>query len=195
PAHRGGGDPVAAHLRGRDAGPAADRPACDGRARRHLRTPGRQRGAGHRATDPAGRRSAGGPSAADHDDVQPPRRRDAVAWAAAERLCSRGDWAIFLYQLRQHCPRAGARLEALMDPLVNERPLTSQQTRDLREVLRAARDELSAKPATEARANQVFASAEDLEAMIAAARARLGQEPTLADVWADLFSRIDPLLV
>ena len=81
-----------------------------------------------------------------------------------------------------------------MDPLVNERPLTSQQTRDLREVLRAARDELSAKPATEARANQVFASAEDLEAMIAAARARLGKDPSLADIWEDLFSRLDPLL-
>ena len=115
-------------------------------------------------------------------------------WEAAERLCSRGNWAIFLYQLRQHCPRAGARLEALMDPLVNERPLTSQQTRDLREVLRAARDELSAKPATEARANQVFASAEDLEEMIAAARARLGKDPSLADIWEDLFSRLDPLL-
>jgi len=115
-------------------------------------------------------------------------------WEAAERLCSHGDWAIFLYQLRQHCPRAATRLEALMDPLVNERPLTSQQTRDLREILRAARDEMSARPATEARTNQVFASAEDLEAMIAAARARLGKEPTLADVWADLFSRIEPLL-
>ena len=59
---------------------------------------------------------------------------------------------------------------------------------------RAARDELSAKPAKDAQTNQAFASAEDLEAMISAARARLGREPTLADVWADLFSRIDPLL-
>ena len=115
-------------------------------------------------------------------------------WEAAERLCSRGDWAIFLYQLRQHSPRAGARLQPLLDALVNERPLTSQQTRDLRDVLRAARDELSAKPAKDAQTNQAFASAEDLEAMISAARARLGREPMLADVWADLFSRIDPLL-
>jgi hypothetical protein len=115
-------------------------------------------------------------------------------WEAAERLCSCGDWRIFLYQLRQHCPRAGKRLEPLMDPLVNERPLTSEQTRDLRGILKAARDELAAKPATSAQGDQTFAGAEDLEAMIAAARARLGTEPTLADVWADLFSRIDPLL-
>ena len=115
-------------------------------------------------------------------------------WEAAERLCSRGDWAIFLYQLRQHCPRAGDRLEPLMESLVNERPLSSQQTRVLRDVLRAARDELSAKPATNAQTNQAFASAEDLEALISAARARAGKEPTLADVWADLFSRIAPLL-
>jgi hypothetical protein len=116
-------------------------------------------------------------------------------WEAAERLCSRGDWAIFLYQLRQHCARAGPRLETLMEPLVNERPLGSQQTRDLRDILRAARDELGAKPATAAQQpQQNFASAEDLEAMISAARARLGKEPTLADIWGDLFSRIDPLL-
>ena len=116
-------------------------------------------------------------------------------WEAAERLCSRGDWTVFLYQLRQHGPRTGARLAPLMDALVNERPLSSQQTRDLRNVLRGARDELASKPATAAQQSDAeFAGAENLEEMIAGARARLGKEPTLADLWADLFARIEPLL-
>jgi hypothetical protein len=116
-------------------------------------------------------------------------------WEAAERLCSRGDWTIFLYQLRQHCPRAGARLAPLMDPLVKERPLGSQQTRDLRDILRAAREELAARSASAAREqDRSFASTEDLDAMISAARQRLGKDPTLADIWGDLLSRIDSLL-
>ena len=116
-------------------------------------------------------------------------------WEAAERLCSRGDWAIFLYQIRQHCPRAGRSVEPLLESLVNERPLSSQQVRDLRAILRTAFDELSAVPATAMqRSDQHFASAEDLATMVGAARARLGKEPSIGDVWADLFARIDVLL-
>jgi hypothetical protein len=116
-------------------------------------------------------------------------------WEAAERLCSRGDWAIFLYQVRQHCPRASRSIEPLFEALVNERPLTSEQARDLRGVLRTALDELVAVPATAMqRADQRFASAEDLAAMVDAARARLGKEPSIAEVWADLLARIDVLL-
>jgi hypothetical protein len=82
-----------------------------------------------------------------------------------------------------------------MEALLNERPLTSQQTRDLREILRTARDELSSRPALAAQqSDREFAGAENLEEMIAAARERLGQDPTLADLWADLFARIEPLL-
>jgi len=116
-------------------------------------------------------------------------------WEAAERLCSRGDWAIFLYQVRKHCPRAGKAIEPLFAPLVNERPLSSQQVQDLLDLLHVARDELDAKGADAMRqGNGQFASAEDLDAMVAAARARLGKEPSLGDVWADLFSRMDKLL-
>lgn len=116
-------------------------------------------------------------------------------WEAAERLCSRGEWAIFLYQLRRHCPRAGKSIEPLLAPLVNERPLSSQEAEDLRGALQVAREELHANPASAMRdGNGHFASAEDMEAMIAAARSRLGKEPTLGDVWADLLARIDRLL-
>lgn len=116
-------------------------------------------------------------------------------WEAAERLCSRGEWAIFLYQLRRHCPRAGKSIEPLLAALVNERPLSSQEAEDLRGALHVARDELQANPASAMRdGDGHFTSAEDVEAMIAAARARLGKEPTLGDVWADLLARIDKLL-
>src|SRR3989442_7724238 len=37
-----------------------------------------------------------------------------------------------LYQIRQHGPRAGRSVEPLLELLVNERPLSSQQVRDLR---------------------------------------------------------------
>ena len=55
--------------------------------------------------------------------------------------------------------------------------------------------ELSAVPATAMqRSDQHFASAEDLATMVGAARARLGKEPSIGDVWADLLARIDVLL-
>jgi len=116
-------------------------------------------------------------------------------WEAAERLCSRGDWAIFLYQLRKHCPRASKAIEALHPSLVNERPLSSQEADHLRRALQVARDELEANPAEVMRSGAGhFASAEDMDAMIAAARARLGKEPTLRDVWADLLARVEKTL-
>jgi hypothetical protein len=116
-------------------------------------------------------------------------------WESAERLCSRGDWAVFLYQVRNHAPRAGKRIEPLFAQLVNERPLDSQQAQDLREALRAGRAELGDKPATTmSEADAQFAGAEDLDAMVAAARARLGKEPSLGDVWADLFAQLERIL-
>jgi cytochrome P450 len=116
-------------------------------------------------------------------------------WEAAERLCSRGDWSIFLYQVRKHCPRAGKAIEPLFAQLVNERPLSAQETEDLRDALHVARDELEGKPAAALNeADARFAGAEGLQAMVAAARARLGKEPSLGDVWADLFSQVDKLL-
>ena len=116
-------------------------------------------------------------------------------WEAATRLCSRGDWTIFLYQVRALCPRARNTFEPLVEPLVNERPLTSQQTRDLSVALDVVRGELGAQPAAAMKqGNQMIASVEDLDAMIAAARARLGGDPTVADVWAHLLSEMTGLV-
>jgi len=118
-------------------------------------------------------------------------------WEAAERVCSRGDWTVFLYQLRQHADGARKLIEPLLEQLVNERPLTSQQAEDLKTGSAAAREELAKKPASllleSAKVSQ-FASAEDVEAMIAAARARVGREPTIADVWAEVFDQMDKVL-
>ena len=116
-------------------------------------------------------------------------------WEQAERLCARGDWAIFLYQVRQHCPKAKKLIEPLLEKLVNERPLTAQEADDLRSGLDVARDELDAKPGDAMKqGNNQFASPEDLEAMIVAARTRLGKEPSLGDVWAEVFEHLDHVL-
>ncbi len=116
-------------------------------------------------------------------------------WESAERICSRGDWSIFLYQVRKHCPRAGKAIEPVFAQLVSERPLSFGETEGLRTALHLARDELDGKPAEATReADGQFAGADDLDAMVAAARARLGREPSLGDVWGDLFSRVDRLL-
>ena len=65
----------------------------------------------------------------------------------------------------------------------------------LRDALRLARAELDDKPAQAMdQADARFGGAEDLDAMVAAARARLGKEPSLGDVWADLLAQIDKLL-
>lgn len=116
-------------------------------------------------------------------------------WEAAERICSRGNWAIFLYQLRLHAPKGKQRLEAVLEQLVNERPLSSQETEDFRDALDLSRDELDKQPgASMKNGNNNFASAEDLDAMIAAARARMGREPSLGDVWADVFDQLDKVV-
>jgi hypothetical protein len=116
-------------------------------------------------------------------------------WEAAERLCSRGDWAVFLYQLRQHCPAGKKGVEPVLEQLVNERPLTSQQAADLRDALGIARGELQKVPAqTLQKSSTPFASAEDLEAMISAARARLGRDPNGAELWSEVFDQLQRVL-
>jgi hypothetical protein len=118
-------------------------------------------------------------------------------WEAAERICSRGDWAIFLYQLRQHSDRARKLLEPLLEQLVNEKPLTAEETEDLGTALSAARSELTQKPASDlAAAAQAspFASGEDVETMIAAARTRVGRDPNIAEVWAGVFDQVGKVL-
>jgi hypothetical protein len=118
-------------------------------------------------------------------------------WEAAERICSRGDWSIFLYQLRQHSDRGKKLLEPLLEQLVNEKPLDTGQARDFKEALVAARAELSEKPASqlvEAARASPFASTEDVETMIAAARTRFGHDPTIAEVWAGVFDQVDKVL-
>jgi hypothetical protein len=116
-------------------------------------------------------------------------------WEAAERVCSRGDWAIFLYQLRAHAEQAGKQLAPLLEALVNERPLDTQACDDLRLVLAKAREELGRKPAAALlENNNQFASIEDLQAMIQAAQERLGREPTAADVWAEVLDTVGKVL-
>jgi hypothetical protein len=113
-------------------------------------------------------------------------------WEAAERICSRGSWAVFLYQVRAHTPKG---MGPLLEQLVNERPLSFQQAEDLRDSLHQARDDLDEKPAQAMKiGNNDFASSEDLETMIAAARARMGKDPSLGDVWAEVFDQIDRVL-
>ena len=116
-------------------------------------------------------------------------------WESAERICSRGDWAIFLFQVRQNGEKAKKLVEPLLDALVNERPLSSQEAEDLLSGLETAREEFSRRPAAVMKQqNGNFASAEDLDAMVAAARARIGGEPTLADVWKDVFDQLEKVL-
>jgi hypothetical protein len=116
-------------------------------------------------------------------------------WEAAERVCSRESWAIFLYQVRQHAPSAKKRLETVIERLVNERPLSAREAEDLQETLHRAQDELGKKPAEAMKAgNSHFAAEEDMDALIGAARARLGKEPTLGDVWAEVFDQVDRIL-
>ena len=116
-------------------------------------------------------------------------------WEAAERVCSRGDWAAFLYQLRQHAKRGAKLVEPFLEVLVNERPIPTQGASDLREGFAIARDELSKVPAAALRlSNTHFVSNEDLESMIAAAASRVGRDPTVADLWSEVFEQLEKVL-
>jgi hypothetical protein len=116
-------------------------------------------------------------------------------WESAERICSRGDWAIFLYQIRAHAERARKLLEPHLEALVNERALDTMACDDLGIALQTARDELAQKPAAALmQHNNNFASVEDLESMIFAAQERLGRLPSAADVWEDVFEGVVKVL-
>jgi hypothetical protein len=118
-------------------------------------------------------------------------------WEPAERVASRSDWATFLYHLRQHSDAGRKLLEPVLELLVNERPLTAQQAIGLRSALAAARDELSRKAAgvllDGARATS-FASIEDLELLVKAARSRTGKDPSVAEVWTGIFDQVGKVL-
>lgn len=116
-------------------------------------------------------------------------------WESAERICSRGDWAIFLFQLRAHASQGKKLIEPALETLLNERPLPSQGADDLKLGLATARQELSQKSALLLRSQpDNFVGKEDLEHMITSARTRLGREPTMADVWAEVFEAVDKVL-
>ncbi len=62
-------------------------------------------------------------------------------------------------------------------------------------MLDVAHGELNAEPAeTASQTDQPFASAEDLDTLIAAARARVGHEPSLGDVWSELIAQMTRVL-
>jgi hypothetical protein len=116
-------------------------------------------------------------------------------WEAAERVCSRGDWAAFLYQIRLHADRARKLLEPHLDALVNERPLDRQAAEDLQLALQQAREELAKKPAETLRqGNNHFVSDDDMTDLIALARERVKGEPTAADVWGEVFEQVEKVL-
>ena len=116
-------------------------------------------------------------------------------WEAAERVCSRGDWAIFLYQVRSSTEQGRKFIEPLLEALVNERPLGSEDTEDFELGVQTARKEMALRPGSSMKqSNGMFASADDLEAMLKAARGRVGREPTLADVWSEVFDQLEKVL-
>src|SRR5437763_4987900 len=77
-------------------------------------------------------------------------------WEAAERICSRGDWSIFLYTVRQHSEQGRKFLEPLLENLINERPITSEEAEDLRLGLQTARADFAKKQAAEMRNTEPF---------------------------------------
>ena len=116
-------------------------------------------------------------------------------WESAELVCSRADWAVFLYQLRRHCGEGKKAVEAVVEQLVHERPLSAQEAEDFGKSLAAARREMESLPAGAMKQDsEPFASAEDLDARIAAARQRAGKDPTLADVWAPVLDRVEQVI-
>jgi len=69
-------------------------------------------------------------------------------WEAAERVCSRGDWAIFLYQVRQHAERREEADRAAPGAAGQRAAAEHGAGPDLKAALLAAREELAEKPAS-----------------------------------------------
>jgi hypothetical protein len=113
-------------------------------------------------------------------------------WEPAERVASRSDWSMFLYQLREFSPKTAPKLAAYMERLITEKPINTKDTKDFRDYLREARDEMAAIPAEKMRAKATgFYTPEELDALIAGNRERLGgKEPTAADVWEEVFNTL-----
>jgi len=116
-------------------------------------------------------------------------------WEAAEHISSRGDWNIFLFQLRAVSTRGRKLIEPHLEALINERALETQAAEDVLLGLKIAREEMALKPASAlAEQNNQFVSQEDLRSMIEAAKARVGHEPTCADVWSAMFQSVIEVL-
>jgi hypothetical protein len=112
-------------------------------------------------------------------------------WEAAEHISSRGDWNIFLFQVRAVSPRGRKLIEPHLEALINERPLETMAADDVLQGLIAAREEMAKKPATVLlESGSLFASEQYLHAMIGAARDRVNRAPTCADVWQPMFDAV-----
>ena len=112
-------------------------------------------------------------------------------WEAAEHISSRGDWNVFLYQLRQVSQRGRKLIEPHLEALINERPLETQGADDVLEGLKLAREEMAKAAASVLLLhNNQFAAPDELNGMIEAARTRVQREPTCADVWDGMFENV-----
>jgi hypothetical protein len=110
-------------------------------------------------------------------------------WEPAERVATRGDWSMFLYQLREYAPKTAPRMAPYMERLITEKPIGTADAKDLRDYLGEAQTELMAVPAEALRAKATgFYTPEELDGQIAATRERLaGKEPNAAELWHEVF--------
>ncbi len=112
-------------------------------------------------------------------------------WESAEHIAPRGDWHVFLFQLRALTHRARKLIEPHLEALINERALETQEADDVLEGLKLAREEMAALPAEKLIIpNSQFVSPDEVHAMIDAARGRLDRDPSAADVWSPMFDAV-----
>lgn len=118
-------------------------------------------------------------------------------WEPATVVTVRGDWLIFLFQVKQHAPRAAGELAIFWERLMNERSVASTGVRRLREGLRAAAKELADVPSTRLWTGTVFYSLDELGRLVNAAEVRVGRigaDLSVADLWGPVFDRLDDVL-
>ncbi len=117
-------------------------------------------------------------------------------WESTERIADRGEWSIFLYQVRDQAKKSLKLFEPFVGDLVAQRPIGAGRTEELRDALQAARDELKSVPAEalRARAGGQFYTTEDLDNRIAATKATGVASPTVADLWKEIFDTLDRIL-
>lgn len=107
-------------------------------------------------------------------------------------VADKGDWAIFLFQVRRFAPKAALRLDKNLELLITEKPLPASAVGEVAAIFRQIREELRRVDLAQlSNVATQFYTPRALEALAAPVQARKGPAISAADLWESIFELVD----